>query len=459
MIGTPLKKIFSKEEMIQRFQIQAHYHYTKGNFYQALFFYQKALLQDPANILVLSNIGVVYTRQRELEKAEGFFLKALEIDSNHSITLNNYCNCLQKLGRLEEALDLCEKSLAHEPNLIGALLNKGVILRKLGKIDQALKVFRQILKRNPTHSDAQFNVGFCLLYQGKWEEAWPYYEWRWKMKECKAKKLLEEKPWTGQLLKRKTILLYHEQGYGDTIQMSRYASILSAQGARVILKAQSSMVELLKHVQGVDEVISDFPIADAYNYQIPLFSLPLFCKTALESIPCATPYISMEKRSLEFMAYNPKELKIGLVWSTSQTNLISRLKSVPLEFFKKILSLKGVRFFSLQVDQQKYELYQAPFMPYLEDVSPFIRSFYDTAQIIQNLDILISVDTAAAHLAGALNKPVWILLPKVPDWRWGLSGDTSAWYPSARLFRQIKQGDWTTPLKEIERALRHELKK
>lgn len=213
------------------------------------------------------------------------------------------------------------------------------------------------------------------------------------------------------------------------------------------------MVRLLKKAIGVSVTAQSFEELEEFDYQSPLFSLPYLCGTLSHAVPSQTPYISVNKLGFPLKIKKDKKINIGLAWSTSQSNLITRSKSIPLQALLPLLDLPHAQFYSLQVDTAKNDLYTAEIITKLVDLSSEISDFYDTAQIMQELDLVISVDTAVAHLAGALNKPVWTLIPHLPDWRWGLKGPHSAWYPSMRLFRQEKRGEWEPVIKKVRQEL------
>lgn len=451
----PLQKQIEMD--VIRLMNQAHQAYMSGELNHALYLYQQILLRDPTCVTAYSNLGVIFSRNWDFDIAEGFFKQALDISPNDCAVLNNYSNSLQKQDRLEEAVDVCDQILQQDPTYRGAIHNKAIALRKLGRIDEALLLFKTLVKMEPNHADANFNIGFCLLCQGQWEQAWPSYEWRWRMKESRGARPLTDRPWQGEEIKDKVLLVYNEQGFGDTIQMLRYIPLLVERGAKVLVKCQPQMVDLVKTIGGDIDVAESVEELGDYDYQCPLFSLPYRYGTTQKTIPGHTPYLTVPPHETLPQIKKGGNFKVGFVWSTSQTNLITKAKSIPMEMLLPLLDTKGVSFYSLQVDHQKKELYRGEAIAKLADLSPHIKTFYETARLIQALDLVISVDTAVAHLAGALHKPVWNLLPHAPDWRWGLEGTTTPWYPAMRLYRQLNRGDWTRVLESVKEDLISEI--
>jgi hypothetical protein len=308
---------------------------------------------------------------------------------------------------------------------------------------------------NPDFADAHWNLSFALLLAGNYEEGWQEYEWIWRLK--KPMHTLPQPVWDGADIKGKRILLYAEQGFGDVIQFVRYAPMVAEKGAEVIVGCQKELKSLLKSLPGVSAVVAFGEALPHYDFQCPLPSLPRIFHTTLENMPSSVPYLHADFGSIakwrDRLQNDTYSLNIGLTWAGSPGHLNDRNRSCPIDLFVPITRIDGVRLFSLQKDIPKQwtgsSLSEMDIIDYTGDM----EDFSDTAGIIMNLDLVITVDTVVAHLAGALGKPVWTLLPYSPDWRWMLNREDSPWYPTMRLFRQPSPGDWISVISKVHYEL------
>jgi hypothetical protein len=293
-----------------------------------------------------------------------------------------------------------------------------------------------------------------MLMMGDCENGWREYESRWKANPRIRPTPFAKPRWNGESLEHKTILLHAEQGLGDAIHFVRYVPLVSASASRVILECQPELVELFRGVEGADEVIPSGSMLPEFDVHCPLMSLPLTFGTTVESIPANVPYIRAgKKRELEGRG---KGLNVGLVWAGRPTHSNDRNRSMTLKDFAPLATVAGVTFHTLQKGTAAAQSLSPPVGMMLVGHSAAMRDFVGTAELIAGLDLVIAVDTAVAHLAGALGKPVWVLLPIVPDWRWMRDRSDSPWYPTMRLFRQSKWGSWHEPIMQIVDALRGE---
>jgi len=389
--------------------------------------------------------------QGRLDEAISYCQQALALRPGYPEAHANLGRCWERQGRLEEAVASYRQALLRMPNSAELYGNLGNALSEQGKLKEALQAYQQAIARKSQDPQLRLNRALILLLQGEFADGWANYEQRWRIPQLAARLRTVPAPrWHGTPPRGKTILIQAEQGFGDTIQFVRYASTLKEMGARVILECPATLKALLTTCPGVDAVIDqreDIPAVDGF---VPLLSLPGLLGTNLENIPSHTPYLRAN-RPLPALLRPEKGLCVGLVWAPGRNYTFAK-RYCPLEAFEPLFALSGVHFFSLYKGEQAHEL--EPYQECIVDLGSNLQDFTDTAAIIAHLDLVITVDTAVAHLAGAMGKPVWVLLPFVPDWRWLLNREDSPWYPTARLFRQSALGDWQTPLLQVAQKLR-----
>ncbi|MBT3355618.1 MAG: hypothetical protein HN402_11940 [Candidatus Scalindua sp.] len=312
------------------------------------------------------------------------------------------------------------------------------------------------IELEPEYAEAHLNRSFALLLIGNYKDGWIENEWRLQAKAHRLRKF--NKPqWDGSPLNGKTILIHAEQGFGDTIQFIRYLPMVQAQGGNVVFECHKSLIRLLRNYEGIDKLIERVPKPDIeFDTQLPILSLPGIFDTTADSIPSDTPYITSDQGlsqlfSLRFGTdYN---FKIGIAWAGNSDNKKNHIRSCALADFNPLLDIQGISFYSIQKGPASVEADSTLREMKIINLSNQIKDFADTAAVVSNLDLIISVDTAVVHLAGALGKPVWNLIHFAPDWRWLLNRDDSPWYPEMRLFRQTKSNDWTTVFKRVKEAL------
>jgi tetratricopeptide (TPR) repeat protein len=375
-----------------------------------------------------------------------------------SPTLYNRGVALRELKRFEEALASYDHALTLRPDYAEALLNRGSILYELKRFEEALANYDQALTRRPDYAEAHFNEALCRMLIGDLNRGFEKHEWRWESRQARNDKRDFAQPlWLGSNeITGKTILLHAEQGFGDTIQFCRYVPLVVERAARVILEVQDPLRELMSALPGATQIVSRGEPLPDFDIHCPLLSLPLAFATRLETIPAATPYLHASPQ--QAMSWNarlgPKRrLRIGLAWAGRQTHKNDHNRSVSFSSLMPLLDFDAT-FVSLQ---REVRMSDTTTLRDRSDVLHFggeLNNFSDTAAIISNLDLVISVDTSVAHLAGALGKPVWILLPYVPDWRWLLDREDSPWYPTARLFRQNHTRTWDDVILCVRGALK-----
>lgn len=368
-----------------------------------------------------------------------------------------------KLGEFDSVVKCCQRIITrlssvtpHNPTLIETYRVLGTAHFNAGRITEAIHAHEQLLAIRPQDADAHMFTAICHLLLGDFQRGWPEYEWRFKTR-FMAAPFCAKPDWMGESLQNKIILVEAEQGHGDAIQFVRYLRFLKTEGAKVILGCQPALYRLMAGCAAADLVLRQGDLAPAFDVVTPLLSLPGIFKTTLETLPAEIPYLQAPSGSgmQAIAAINryPGIFRAGLVWAGGAHNPNDRLRSLKLDQFSDLFRIAGTKFFSLQKSDAVTQLGSIP-PGIITDLGPYLGDFADTAAAIQELDLVISVDTAVAHLAGALGKPVWTLIPFVPDWRWMLNREDSPWYPTMRLFRQPTPGDWASVISHVSEELK-----
>jgi tetratricopeptide (TPR) repeat protein len=362
---------------------------------------------------------------------------------------------LRVLGRHDEALAFYEKALALKPDFHEAETNRGVALCDLGRYREARLGYARVLAAKADDPLARMNSAMCDLLLGAFEEGWPNYEWRWQAGNF-PKPQLDVPQWMGEGdLTGKRILLYAEQGLGDTIQFVRYAPLVAARGARVVVQAQATLKSLLQTLDGIESVIDQDEKRPPIDLQCPLMSLPLAFETSLATIPATVPYLRADKKRVAYWRnkIGQKDKKrIGLVWSGNPAHKNDRNRSIRLTELAPLFAA-NVAVFSLQKEMRDEDIETAKKLTNFTHFGEALRDFADTAALVEAMDIVVAVDTSVLHLAGALGKRTLALLAFNPDWRWLLERSDTPWYPNTSLIRQNQRGDWSDALKRIYNEL------
>jgi tetratricopeptide (TPR) repeat protein len=406
----------------------------------------------------LANLGRTLQTLGRPEESEPLLRRALELQPGHPEARNNLAIFLCQSGRLQEAETLLRGLLASHPGNSDARTNLGNVLVALGRHEEALSEYEEVLAARPDNHSARFNAGAIRLLTGDFKRGWPLYEARIAGDPSRvARHASRPRPDLGSSLQGRTVLLFAEQGLGDTLQFLRYAPLLRQRGARVLLEVQPALYPILEGWGGADGVCVQGAALPDYDAACPFLSLPLLFNTELASIPPAGPTLPVpEDRLAKWAARLPRagaELRVGLVWAGNPKHQNDHNRSVPFRSLSSLLLTPGCRFFSLQKEKRAEDAAAMAAFPGLIDLGPELADFADTAAVIQQLDLVISVDTSVAHLAAVLAAPTWIPLPFSPDWRWLLDREDSPWYPCMRLFRQPAPGDWTPVLAALGESL------
>jgi Flp pilus assembly protein TadD len=466
-------------------------HHQAGRLADAVTFYRRALALHPPYAEAQQNLGSALSDLGQVDAAIACFHKALELRPDYPMAHLNLGNALWAQGRAEEAIAAydraialrpdfaeahtfraivlgeqgqiepaiaaCRRALALQPGYPDAHNTLGNLLRTTGRITEAAGCYRRALALAPGYPDAHFNLGMALLALGQFEAGWPEYEWRWKTPQmAPAARRFAQPQWRGEPAEGQRLLIHAEQGLGDTLHFCRFAPMAAAHGVRVVLEVPRPLLRLCASLPDLTAIIAAGEPLPEFDLHCPMASLPLALGTTVATIPAAAPYLAAEAAAVAAWRERlPAEgLRVGLVWAGNPSldrpsrAAMDRRRSLAPDRLTALLAVPGVRFVSLQKDGPRLP----PGAPVL-DLMAEVADFADTAALVTNLDLVIAVDTAVAHLAGALGKSVWMLDRFDPDWRWMTGRRDSPWYPTMRIYRQPAPGDWESVLAEVARDL------
>jgi tetratricopeptide (TPR) repeat protein len=470
-----------------------------GNYAEAEKAFRRCLELEPNNVTALGNLGYSLGEMERLDEAKACYEQALQQRHDLPEVHHNLGNVLREQGQLEQALACYDQAIRLRPEYGKAYVNRGIAQVAQAKIDEALRSlergvqllpeladahnslgtalfvaqrfdeamarYERALRLNPQHAETAWNMSLTWLLQGDYECGWPAYEWRWKCRRTIPHPAFTQPRWDGGSLDGKTILLYGEQGLGDTLHFARYAALVKARGAgRVIVMCQNALVRLLARTPGIDGLVGWGATPPDFDVWAPFMSLPALFGTTLANIPADVPYVFPDP---ELVAHWKRQLalargfRIGIAWQGSPRHAWDRHRSAGLEAFEPLARVEGVQLISLQKGPGSEQLGalagRFPVLSLGELLDEGSGPFMDTSAIVANLDLVICVDSALAHLAGAMGVPAWLALTFTPDWRWLLGRADSLWYPTLRLFRQPKLGDWRAVFGETADNLRQEV--
>lgn len=410
---------------------------------------------QPDDAEIWFQLGNLYQQTDNMEQADLSYIRAVNLSPTHFMSQNNLGNILREQGRFDEALLAYKRSLEVDASQSDTHSNLGVTYQEMGNTPSAIKSYREAVRLDPENAEARRNLGMGLLQVGDYSEGWKEYEWRWKTEHFKPIVRNWPKPrWLGQTELDRSLLVHCEQGFGDSIQFSRYLPLVAAKFNKVIVEAPSELKDLLGRIDGVAQVVVRGEDLPDYDLHIPLLSLPYIFQTNERTIPSEVPYLiaGPEKTKVWGKRINklPGQKLIGIVWQGNQLHQRDQMRSPGLNAFEPLVkSAPQIRFVSLQKDHDDTRSIPGE----IEDYTTDLHSFDDTAALISNLDVVVSPDTVVAHLAGALGVETFVTLPYVAEWRWLQNRTDSPWYPKTTLVRQLSPNDWASCINFIGQKL------
>jgi tetratricopeptide (TPR) repeat protein len=422
---------------------------------EALVSFDKAVRIKPDFAVAHFNRGTLLTVLERHSEALHCFDLAISMCEDFVEAHYNRGNVLVQLFREEEALLSYATAVSLRDSFAEGHYNLGNALSVLGKPRDALRSLERAIALRPGFVEANYNAGLCYLQTGAFSSGWPLYEWRWQTPaQVSSKRDFSQPQWSldDNALGR-TLLVHAEQGFGDTIQFCRYVSLVADRGWSVIVEVPASLRSLLESLDGPAQIVARGDALPPFDMQIPMLSLPWAFRTEIHTIPSKVPYLKADHVRVEHwkrvLGNKTASIRIGLVWSGRTASRNERKRAIPLQLLTTAFSTVDVELVSLQKDVPVEDLHVLNHDKRVRGFRDSLKDFSETAALISNLDLVVSIDTAVAHLAGALGKPLWIVLPYAADWRWLLDRSDSPWYPSARLFRQLRQGDWANVIEEL----------
>lgn len=464
--------------------------------------YEALLEESPDEPVALHYLGLVMHQLKDFETANQHLQRSVELSPQNSVFWRNYAVCMQQQGNLDQAHEAVQAAIKLTPKavdlyqlaaniakqrgkLLSVYLNLGMVhylkddlpnalacyqaavegfprsvnaryslatcYYQLMDFENAEICFRKTIELDPQHGSAHWNLALLLLLEGNYEEGWEEYQWRWQSQALgHTRRDFDQPSWEGEALAGRTLMVYVEQGLGDAIQFARFIPMIEKDGGRVIVECQEAQMRLFSRIDGVDAVYPVMHCGEDFDLQLPLMDLARIFRVTVDSIPQELPYLTAPDSCDIKLEGEGK--KVGLVWGGRPQHEKDEQRSIPLKALAPLFDVEGISWFSLQKGDQVVELEGVDFPIVNLDVQ--IKDFDDTAAIMNQLDLVITVDSAPAHLAGALGRPVWIMDRKFPDWRWLLGREDSPWYPTLRIFRQKELYDWSGVIHAVATALK-----
>jgi tetratricopeptide (TPR) repeat protein len=422
----------------------------------ALAEFEQVLARMPRHVEARIGSGVAQAALGSHELALAAFDAALAAAPGHPGAQYNRGVALLKLGRYAEAVAANDSAVAVVPGHANAWLNRGRALAQLNRPDEAVTSYDKVLAIQQDHADAHFNKALALLTLGDYRNGFAKYEWRWRRTGMVPEKSRGRPLWLGEYpLGGKTILLHAEQGLGDTIHFARYAPLLAARGAKVVLEVQAELKPLLARLEGAATVVARGEPAPAFDVHCPLGSLPLALRTEPDTVPAPIPYLTADAACVAKWSERlgaPHAPRVAIAWSGNPGHDNDRNRSIAFARLAPLFD-SPVNFVGLQRDVRSEDAAALAAETRVTHIGGELEDFSDTAAVLALADLVIAVDTAVVHLAGAMGRPVWVLVPFAPDWRWTADGEATPWYPAARLFRQTALDDWDSAIARVRSAL------
>lgn len=458
---------------------------AEHRFKEASQVYADLFARQPSNPTLFLNFGFCCQESGELELAEKAYLRARNLGVDSAVLRFNLGIVLFKLGRLHEAvtelldalrldpglshaclalgniyrqngdrvaaMHWLEREIKNNPNCAEAYVNLGALLQETHQLQQAIHCYREALRILPAHPILHFNLGIAALMAEDFDTGWAEYEWRWQARQ-QLRPASGGSAWTGQVLAGRKLLIFCEQGIGDTLMFIRYIPWIPQKNAHLVLKCQRGLRRLIQSLPWPVHVIEEGEQLPNCDFEVPLLSLPHVLGPPASRCQDWKPYLRVPKGGPPLPPHDRKKLKVGLVWAGNPQNPNDRNRSIPFGKLAPLLRHHSrVQFFSLQLGAEATQVHKNS--AHIIDLAPLLTDFAATASLLAQLDLTVTVDTAVAHLAGALGLRAWVMLPFAGDWRWGLAGTVSYWYSTMRLFRQPAQNDWSSVIAQIDSEL------
>ncbi|MEE2688353.1 MAG: tetratricopeptide repeat protein [Pseudomonadota bacterium] len=414
--------------------------------------FRRALKLVPCDTEIMNNLSVALQAENCFGEALYTLNAAIKLRPKWAEAHINLGNIHREQGNFLKAAEAYRKAIELNPGKVTALANLALALFNLNEFKESERAYKSALNQAPGNADLLMSLGICQLAQGKYKKGWENYESRWEAARFTSNRRSFSAPrWNGEPLSGRRILVHAEQGFGDTLQFCRYIPILTAMGGEVHFECQRPMVSLCRSIEGVEQVLARKDEIPETNFSIPLMSLPRILSTDLDSVPAKVPYLGAKADKIQKFAgfLGNEKRQVGLVWLGNPRRQDDAMRSCPRPELDPILAVPGVTFVSLQVGLDPFDIPSR-----VTNLGSHFKDFSDTAAAIASLDLVITVDTATAHLAGAIGKPVWVMLAHHADWRYLVQRTDSPWYPTMRLFRQSKRGDWARLTRSVAVSLR-----
>jgi tetratricopeptide (TPR) repeat protein len=421
---------------------------SAGKLAESVAAFKRAIELKPLNIDFHGALAGAFHELRKYESAAHEYQRVIELRPDDASAYTNLAIELLQLNRVDDAMNTIRKALMLQPRDALCHINLALVLTEQGKYQEAVEAYTRAIEIDPNSAHAHCFRAQLHLLLGDWDQGWKEYEWR-----SEITRNLHPKRWNGQPISGKTILLFGEAGFGDTIQFARYVPMVANLGARIIFACEKKLIRLMERLPGISQIIPRDQCPKSFDFFCPTMSLPLAFGTTLENVPASVPYLRVSSPQHSEQQSTQGPLRVGLVWAGNPGHWNDPKRSISFHELAPLWDIKGLEFHNLQIGSAVNDAQEFIARRQLIDQTSNIQDFHDTAVLIQQLDLVIAVDTSVAHLAGALAKPVWVLLPFSPEWRWLIDRGDSPWYPTMRLFRQTTGGDWPGVICKVSEAL------
>ncbi len=437
----------AKTELFSR-ALEAH---QSGKIDEAISLYGAVLRQNPDQPDVWNNLGVALRRTKRFDASLVAYRRAAELRPGNAGLWSNMGNCLREMMRFEEAAAAHAKALELNASIKSHPFNAGLVYRDTNRFEQAIRHFDEALAIDPDYIDANWDKALALLAMGQYDAGWAGYETRRKLADNPIKPIPDVPEWDGKAdLRGKRLLLRAEQGFGDMIQFARFVPMVAKKAVHIILECRAELIPVMRTIAGIGTIVEKGAKLPPFDMHVPLLSLPHILKISEAELHriSSEPYLGVPKGKQARLSPPPGTvLKVGLIWAGK---LNPRDRSCPLEMLMPLMAQKGASFYSFQVDERRGDIAKLGASALITDMGEHIHDFGDSAVLMRAMDLIVTIDSAPAHLAGALGLPVWMLQLYTTDWRWMVNRADSPWYPTMRIYRQAVPGDWTEPVAKLE---------